>query len=150
MNIVIDIQGFKIENNKFIAKELAAYDGQHISHYIFKQPFEINLLPPDLHRQATWLTKNHHCIPWNEGFTPLHKFSDIIKTITNKGSSVFVKGKEKADTIRKYSSTPVFELEEQPALQPSESRCFFHTKNYCICALSNVFYLYNNFLMDDK
>lgn len=150
MNIVVDIQGFKIENNKFIAKELAAYDGSHISHYIFKQPFHINLLPPDLKRQATWLMNNHHCIPWNEGFTPLHNFSSIIKSLTQKCSCVYVKGEEKANIMRKYCSKPVIEIDEHPTLQPGETQCFFHTKEICYCALTNVFYLYNNFLMDDK
>ena len=36
--MVIDIQGFKIEN-KCIAKELTSYDGTIICHYIFRPPF---------------------------------------------------------------------------------------------------------------
>lgn len=150
MNLVMDIQGFKIENNKFITKELAAYDGFHISHHVFKQPFEISLLPPDLHKQAIWLMKNHHCIQWNQGFTPLHKFSDIVKSLTAKCECVYVKGEEKMNIIRKYSSKPVIELDEYPALLPDKPQCFFHSKKHCVCALSNAFYLYNRFFMDDK
>ena len=94
--------------------------------------------------------KNHHCIPWNEGFTPFHKFSDIIKSITNKSSLVYVNGKEKADVIRIYSSKSVIELDLYPSLEANRASCFFHKKDNCICALTNVFNLYNHFLMDDK
>lgn len=145
--LVIDVQGFKVENNRFIPKELAAYDGKKICHYIFKPPFDIKYLPPDLLKQIEWLFKNHHCISWHTGFTPIHKFADILKNLTEKVDIVYVKGKEKTEYIRKYSAKPVVELDEQPSLEKRESLCFYHTKSLCICALSNVYYLYNNFLM---
>lgn len=145
--LMLDVQGFKIENNKFIPKELAAYDGTQTCHYVFKSPFDIRYLPSDLLKQADWLMKNHHCILWDEGFTPIHKFSDIIKNLTEKVDRVYVKGKEKAQYIRKYSLKPVIELDEDPPLQQGESHCFNHSKSPCICALTNVYYLYNNFLM---
>jgi len=149
MRLVIDIQGFKVENNKFIPKELAAFDGFKICHYVFKPPFEIGYLPPELYKQAQWLTKNHHCILWNEGYTPVHKFSEIIKNLTEKVDNVYVKGKEKSDFIRKYSLKPVVELCEYPALQKEKPNCFYHSQIKCICALNNVYYLYNNFLMNE-
>lgn len=147
--LVLDVQGFKIENNKFIPKELAAYDGTRISHYIFKQPFNLRFLSPDLYKQAVWLMKNHHCLPWNQGYTPVHKFADIVKNLTEKVDNVYVKGKEKCQYIRKYSLKPVIELDEEPALKPDDPKCFFHSKSPCICALTNVYYLYNYFLMSE-
>ena len=145
--LALDVQGFKIENNKFIPKELAGYDGYKISHYVFKSPFNISYLPPDLYKQADWLMKNHHCISWNEGNTPVHKFSEIIKNLTEKVDQVYVKGREKSDYIRKYSIKPVIELDEHPSLQKGEPHCFYHSKLPCICALTNVYNLYNNCLM---
>ncbi|CAH2000674.1 unnamed protein product [Acanthoscelides obtectus] len=50
--LVTDVQGFKIEHNKYIVKELAGYDGQQICHYVFKPPFALDLLPPDLQEQV--------------------------------------------------------------------------------------------------
>ena len=58
MNLVIDLQEFTIENNIFITQEFAAYDGCHISYHIFKQPFNINLLQPDIQQQVDWLMHN--------------------------------------------------------------------------------------------
>jgi hypothetical protein len=147
MNIILDVQGFKIENNKFIVKELAAFDGVRVSHFIFKSPFRMDYLSPDLHKQAEWLMRNHHCIDWREGFTPLHKFGDIIKSLCNKVDYVYVKGKEKSEFIKKFTITPVIEIDEQPTLKPRDPSCFFHLRKPCFCALSNVYYLYDQIFM---
>ncbi|KAJ8966950.1 hypothetical protein NQ317_006780 [Molorchus minor] len=150
MNLILDIQGFKVENNKFIVKELAAYDGTRLGHYVFKPPFAMEQLPPDLHKQAVWLTHNHHCIPWKSGFTPLYQFSEILKNLSLNVKSVYVKGKEKTDYIRKYSMKPVYEMDEHPSLYAKEPTCFYHTKNPSVCALANVLHLYDTFIMNDK
>jgi hypothetical protein len=147
--LVLDVQGFKDENNKFLPKELAAYDGNKISHFIFKQPFAFNLLSPEMTKQAIWLMKHHHCITWNSGFTPLHSFAPIVKELTAGYLFVYVKGKEKYNFLKKYSSRPVIELDEQPVITPSTPRCFYHSKSPCICALSNVFFMYENFFMNE-
>lgn len=149
MRLVLDMQGFKDEHNNFIPKELATYDGIRISHYIFKQPFPLSFLPPDAHNQVVWLMKNHHHINWNSGHTPIHHFSTLIKELTKDAHFVYVKGNEKANYIRKYCVKPVVEVEEQPTLPKSTPKCFFHSKSPSMCALSNVFYLYNNFFMNE-
>ena len=149
MRLVLDIQGFKDEKNQFIPKELATYDGEKIAHFVFKQPFALNLLSPELHKQTLWLMKNHHCINWNAGYTPLHYFAAIVEKITKDVEFVYVKGKEKANYIRKYSAKPIIELDEQPVLAPSTPYCVFHSKSPSMCALSNVLYMYDNFFMND-
>lgn len=149
MRVIIDVQGFKIENNKFIVKEFAAYDGKNICHYIFKPPFPMRMLPSNLYKQAIWLTENHHGLNWKDGFVPLHQFPAILQYVTSKSDGIYAKGKEKVEYLQKYSSKPVFELDEQPALEQQEPRCFFHTSDLCICALSNVYYLYDIFLMKE-
>lgn len=147
MKLVIDFQGFKTENNKFIVKEFAGYDGMKVCHYIFKPPYPFEMLSPDLQKQAYWLTRNHHCIKWSDGFTPLHMFGQIIKNLTTSAECVYVKGGEKAKYIRQFITQPVLELEEQPPLLKSSAKCFFHSNDKCMCALSNVYYLYENFMM---
>ena len=147
MPLIIDIQGFKIGKDKFITKELAAYDGNKVTHYVFKPPFRINSLSPEFHQQATWLMKNHHCINWEDGFTPLHKCADIIRQITTPFDVVYVKGREKAEYLRQFTTVPIMELAETPCIQKSKPSCFYHMNNYCICALTNVYDLHNYFLM---
>ena len=146
MRLILDFQGFKDERNKFIPKELASYDGFKLSHYIFKKPYSFSLLPPKEHDQAVWLMKNYHFLDWNDGFTPLHHFAEIIEKITKDAQFVYVKGHEKKEYIRKYCTKPIVELDEQPSIQPSMPKCIFHSKSPAICALSNVFNMYDIFL----
>lgn len=144
--IVIDVQGFKTEKNKFLPKELAIFDGVRLNHYVFKPPFKFEYLSEAGQKEAEWLMKNHHCIKWEVGYTPLYQFRNIIKNITNPGIAVYVKGKEKANFLQKFSRGPVQEIDEQPVIQSSEAKCFYHSKSPCICAVSNVYHIYENFI----
>jgi hypothetical protein len=147
MTVIVDVQGFNTSKKTFTPKELAAYDGTCVSHYIFKPPFSFHTINDEFKKQAFWLTNNHHCLDWNEGFTPLFMFPQIIQRLTKNADSISVKGYEKAAYLRKFVSKPVIELQEQPALTPSTPSCFYHLKSPSICALSNVYYLYETFVM---
>ncbi|KAJ8980524.1 hypothetical protein NQ317_008321 [Molorchus minor] len=129
MPLILDVQGFKAEKNKFIVKELAAYNGHKTAHYIFKPPFSLKLLPPDLEKQVNWLTNNYHCIHWNEGNTPYYNVGKIIQNLIESDEKIYVKGKEKAEYIKEFSSKPIYELEEHPPLRFSEPQCFYHLKS---------------------
>lgn len=146
--VIIDVQGFKTTDKTFTPKELAAYDGNQICHYVFKPPFHFNSLPDHLKSQATWLQKNHHCIPWDQGFTQVYNFDKIIKSLTDNVDVVYVKGHEKAEFLKNIISKPIQEFDEQPALTKANAHCFYHSENNCVCALSNVFMLYDNFIMN--
>lgn len=147
MSLVLDVQGFKTSQKIFQPKELAAYDGIHVSHYIFKPPFPLHTLPHDLQQQAKWLMHNHHCINWMEGYTPIHSFKDIMQRLTKNVDVVYVKGSEKANYLRTFTDKRVVEFDEQPALSPSIPSCMYHSHSPCMCALSNVYHLYNNYVM---
>lgn len=146
MPLILDIQGFKREQNKFLVKELAAHDGHHVSHYVFKPPFTFNLLSTGLQKQALWLIQHHHSLNWNVGFVPLHMFEHILQYLTSTVDCVYIKGREKAEYIRQFLQIPVIELPEHPALEKSAPKCFYHCDVNCMCALSNVYYLYDTFV----
>lgn len=147
MNLVVDIQCFKRENNKFIVKELAAYNGEQLFHCVFRPPFALSTLSPDLQKQAQWLTKNHHCIEWTSGSIPHYMFSKVIEDMTKHVDRIYVKGREKATYLQQFISQPIIELDEEPAISQGSPKCLYHTKSHCICALSNVFNLYETFIM---
>lgn len=147
MALIIDVQCFKLENNKFLVKEFAGYDGKRIFHFIFKPPFDRNCLPPKIEQQVAWLINHHHCIDWNEGYTPAHLFPIILKNMVKDYKKIYVKGLEKARFIEQYVESSVVVLEDTPALQLSEAKCCNHRKNPCMCALSNVYFLYEHFFM---
>jgi hypothetical protein len=128
-------------------KELAGFDGSKIFHFVFKPPFDMELLPPEAHLQNTLLIDSHHCIEWSTGFTPVHNMKNIITHLTNKYDTIYVKGREQFLYLKQFISKPVVELEEHPALSATEPKCLFHTKDNCYCALSNVYFIYENIMM---
>lgn len=148
MFIVLDVQGFMISGQTFSPKELAIFDGQTISHYIFKAPFPFSTLPPDLQTQAKWLINNHHGIPWNEGYTPCFLFPTILERLLKDADVVYVKGREKRNFLRRYTKKPIIEIEEYPALSATQPSCMYHSKVPCYCALSNVYHLYKHYVME--
>ena len=143
MPLVLDVQGFKNEKNQFLIKEFAGYNGSYTFHCIFKPPFEYEDLSKEYKKQANWLMAYHHCIDWEAGFTDYNLFPNIIQHLTKNVVQVYVKGKEKADYLSKFLKTPVLTLPESPPLQQQQKSCFFHSRDICMCALTNVYTLYN-------
>lgn len=143
MVLIIDFQGFKIENNQFVVKELAAYDGYRVSHYVFEKPFDFKHLQRKYQKQSNWLSRHYHCIDWVAGDVPLSKLDGILQRLSNAESEIYVKGREKINYLRRFINKPLLELDEQPRLIKSTPMCFYHTKSNCVCSLSNVYYLYN-------
>lgn len=144
MFVIIDLQGFSTGKGRFTPKELASYDNFHqVSHYVFAPPFKYSFLPKKYMRQVDWVTDNHHCINWTAGFVARREFANIVDYLTRNVDSVFVKGREKAEYLRRFTNKEVIELEEKPALKKGHPSCCFHTSDECMCALSNVHYLYD-------
>lgn len=125
MKLVLDCQCFHAEKNYFIVNELAAFDGEKICHTIIKCPFE--LMSYKRREESKWLTKNYHFQDWNSGYVPLHNLKNIIKDLANKVDFIYIKGREKAISLR---STPVMEFDEQPAFEKKLLKCIYHIKNH--------------------
>lgn len=146
-SVVVDVQFFKVGAKQLVPKELATFDGEYISHYLFKPPFTFNCLTEEYQNEANWLMNQHHCILWESGFVPVYQLKNIITDLGNAYDVFYVKGTEKATFLKQYTKKPVLELDEQPRLQQATPRCRFHSKIFCMCALTNVYQLYNNFFM---
>lgn len=143
-SLYIDIQGYQLPNKEFLLKELATFDGTHLSHFIFKSPFPLQSLSKEFQKTTHWLIKHHHGIRWDVGFVYLHEVGDILRKICDKYTDIYVKGVEKKVFIEKYvDMVPVYELPLQPIIEKSTPMCSFHSHNYCICALTNVIDFYN-------
>lgn len=147
MSVVADIQCFKVEKNKFLVKEFAAYDGDKVIHYVFKPPYSFQRLTDTYQQQANWVIRNHHAIEWEQGFTPVHHLPGILRKLSQRCEKFLIKGKEKAKFIQQYVTIPVLELPETPPMKLKEAKCFYHSKEVCMCALSNVYDLYYEYAM---
>ena len=67
-----------------------------------------------------------------------------MKSLSDGVDLIHIKGKEKAEYIRRFTPVPVVEFDEQPILQQSEPKCFYHMNSNCICSLKNVFICMKN------
>lgn len=65
--IFVDMQGFVINHNDFIVKEVAFLKKEILTHYLFKSPVNWNSLSNTEKSCARWLMNNHHCLKWNTG-----------------------------------------------------------------------------------
>ena len=155
--VVVDVQGFNInihehtDGKMFIPKELAAYDGKVVAHYIFKPPFPYSSLSRDEKKQVNWLERNYHSISWSKGYVYSRNIRSIMNEISKKYNSVYVKGFEKCNALRQYLIVNnIIEISAEGNVSlnnyKSEPNCMNHKLSPTHCALSNVYLLYEYFV----
>lgn len=140
----LDVQGFKGNNNKFIAKEVAVTFGSDAEYqnFIIKPPFEFKKLDFIYQKQAKWLTKNHHGFHWKDGsitFSTVRAF--LCKNL--KHSEIYVKGIEKKTWIENILNKEVYNLEDLTCPNFQQLYETITTPRLCsahngICALRNA------------
>lgn len=151
MNAIVDVQGFKTDENKFILKEIAMQceGSNNIVVLIFKPPFPFYNLSKTERRQVCWIERNRG-IFWNGGFLPYNNYKTIITSILKEKQRIFVKGEEKVLWIKEMldecCNTRVYNIEargcpsyqllyKENELAGDVFSCIYHNK---ICALKNV------------
>ena len=151
MNIVIDFQGFKDNDNKYIIKELAISGLQNndlLIHKIVAAPYAKETLNVKRKREAEWITVFYHGLDWNcqlSDETYKHMMYKL-KELCYLSDKIFVKGEEKAKFIEedvleiKGSVTELGKLGCPKLFDlPTENVCVIHEdKMGYICALDNV------------
>lgn len=171
MSTFIDIQGFRGENNEFIAKEVAVLydDCDDYQLFLIKPPYKKETLSFKVQRNINWLTKYYHGLSWTSGTISLKSLKKIL--ISNlHGRDILVKGEEKKKYLEKllYKKnqrlyTHISNLEEEedflfPSLKTlkknknlNQHNCQHHNVNSRKnCALENVFILKNFQLVNHK
>lgn len=100
--LIVDLQGFKVNQNKFILKEICIWKRDRIHHFIIKPPFDWKYLSKRSKQQAVWLKKNYHGLDWTDGITTFSELIEQIKPLFEKRNLiVFVKGEEKIEWLKK-------------------------------------------------
>ncbi|XP_070171148.1 uncharacterized protein [Polyergus mexicanus] len=153
MDIVIDIQGFRDANAKFIPKEVAiiALDAPFVGHWIMMPPYSFGDLPRNVRHENNWLTRNYHDIEWFDGEANPKYFTSQLREITRQARHIYVRGAEKETYLRNLLSRNIYNLEDiSPAfknLSEGEVRgryCGYHGfRKFGIfhCALRNAYKL---------
>lgn len=147
MNVIVDVQGFKNEENKFIVKEIAILSKTCSTNLLIKPPYPFYNLTTKERLQVSWIERNLGIL-WNEGFIPFNMLKlNVMDFFRNK--HVYTKGVEKVKWLKKLlDNNNVYNLEDLNCpkfetlynLYPENIQtCIYHKK---ICALKNVLCLY--------
>lgn len=84
MELIIDIQGFKDKEGRFLPKEVVVmdvYKPRRQVHWIIKPPYPFAELPPEARLENERLTKYHHGIHWSEGTIKYDHFQMTLNDI---------------------------------------------------------------------
>lgn len=147
MSVVVDIQGFKTEDNEFILKEFAIANKNNIQVFLFKPPCAYYDLSKSEKSQVNWIERNRN-VYWREGFLPYKEICNIIKPLLSD-KRIYVKGQEKVMWLRKITDNDdILNLEFYycPSLRDLYTKyltndiytCMYHSN---VCALKNVLVL---------
>lgn len=92
--VFVDIQGFKVNKNRFMCKEFCLIDGGERFHSIVKSWFSWNKLLYHYKRQAQWLNNFFHGLNYECGDMDIN---ELTQTVYPKlvGKIVMVKGFDK-------------------------------------------------------
>ena len=148
-DLFIDIQGYNCSFG-YIPKELAIYDGLRCSNYLFKSPFQQNMLSTVDIKMVSW-AEEYHGIDWNAGNIELNEIDSILKHVLEiyQSPKIYVKGNEKIKYLKKFINEDIIypiPIGEEPKLSRFKKipECYFHKNvNPWHCALANVKLLYN-------
>lgn len=145
MNAVVDVQGFKSEDNKFIPKEIAILCDNRILVLLIKPPYPFYNLTAKERLQVAWVERNVGIL-WNEGFVPYFTYKLLIlEYIKNK--KIYTKGCEKVMWLKEILETDnIYNLEEcncpnlktlykNYSTSSDIQSCIYHSN---ICAFKNV------------
>lgn len=97
---IVDLQGFKDNNNRFIVKEFYLQSRNMKFHDIIKSPIGYkNKLNSTQQKSVEWLTKNFHGISWEDGFITLKELRSALRVYLDQ-TRIYMKGEEKIIWIK--------------------------------------------------
>ena len=96
---IVDVQGFKTFDNKFIFKEISFVCLEKSTNFptriLLAPPFEWNKLPRQYQGENRWLEHNYHGLRWGCGEIPYETGLSAFKTMLEDAEKIYVKGFEK-------------------------------------------------------
>lgn len=96
---IVDIQGFKDNDNNFIVKEFALFTKNIQFHDIIKSSScAFDTLNFSSKQSVEWLKHFHHGLDWDDGYITVDELRQTIEPIL-KNKLVYVKGLEKIEWL---------------------------------------------------
>lgn len=142
---IVDVQGFKKDDNSFILKEIAIVCGDQVQVFLLQPPFPTHNLKFSERKQVRWIEKNRG-MHWNDGYIryeqlPLYIDEFLIdKKILCKGLEKVCWVKQILDNmdvinLENWGCPKLLSLYEEYRNCNDIYNCIFHSK---VCALKNV------------
>lgn len=106
--LLVDLQGFKVNGNQFIFKEVAVLDCSTLTSpklygLVFDAPFPLQFQDAEERRQTRWI-EHHLGHTWNEEGIPYELLTIVLKAYLFGADQVFVKGAEKRQWLQDFVS----------------------------------------------
>lgn len=149
--VFVDIQGYKVNKNRFMCKEFCLIDGTETFHAIVKSWYPYKKLLSHYKRQVEWLANHFHGLKYDSG--DIH-IDELTKNVYPKLADkiIIVKGDEKIKWMeyifRKCGEINCKNIEKfdfDMTLEQSGQEyevCSYHNSWYgwreCRCAMSNA------------
>lgn len=155
MDYIIDIQGLREKDNKFLPKEVAVVplQGNIIGHWIIIPPHESDGLPNSIKTTNDYVLSHILGIHWFDGDITLRKLHYHVYNIARNARKIYVKSSENTRYVQsimtrtvvdvaEYINSGYTDLENQSsceklytfhAFQPDE-----YKKTYCAVHASNI------------
>lgn len=142
---IVDVQGFKTDDNQFILKEIALVCNDQIEVFSVKPPYPFRNLSSTERKQVNWIQRNRNMY-WNDGMIPYNSYVNFIDNFL-KNKTIYCKGLEKVNWIRNIlqrdnvinledmGCPKLLSLYEEYRSSNDTYHCIYHPT---ICALKNV------------
>lgn len=150
--VVIDFEGFKYKQQKFIIKEVAIC-ADYIDSVLFLPPTPLENLPKAEQRAHSWVIEHLHGLQWCSGDYPYTCLPNILRSFAERYpiSQFYAKGEEKSAVLEEYLGKPVENLdnlgcpkvENLPGTTPCCENHILTNCNHKHCARRKAVLYYN-------
>nr|AGQ20231.1 AsIV-cont00128-ORF1 [Apophua simplicipes ichnovirus] len=111
MYCVVDVQGFKQSDGKFVLKEFAmvTIDMKIVKHleFVVKPPYPFKYLLKEHRSMNSSLTRNVHGISWDSGTISYEESRPYIRKLLKNARTIYVRGSEKRVWLRSLLNVSV-------------------------------------------
>ena len=146
-SIVVELEGFQLNTNDFIIKELAFYVVDYGYHgcWNFLPPFPWSELSVKNKKTAAWLTRNCHGLRWESGDFLYSSLELILKSLLTSYNTVYTKGLEKSIFLERKSGQKILNLNDFScpkviSLESLQIKCPVYIPHFKHCALVKDFF----------
>lgn len=145
-SVIIEFEGFQLQPDSFIVKELAFFDVKYGYHgrWSFLAPHPWEQLSAKHRKTFSWLTHHCHGIQWDYGDLPYSALQLILTSLFVSYTDIYSKGLEKCKFLEKLCGRKILDLNDFKCPKiydlkvKSILNCPSHESHFQHCALAKA------------